>query len=239
MSFAGNVTTAALGSGNVTLQAAGSYLAAWATAAPLPVSYVDFESPMWPDDEDPTYDHPGLTIFNAWYDEIVPEVFEGILPESLIDEAKSYPSLLIRIFRGDTLLYASYPSGGALDDLIINALGEAVDELIAEYGADMSTWLTEVQMQSYDEQGGLPGEDLHPRMNRGTYNHIAEMSTPQEAVSVIPPGQSGFLQAPGGIPSPYAYDQVALYASWTYKPMLFTLAAVEAVETSTTVLYDE
>jgi penicillin amidase len=237
MSFAGNVTAAALASVNVTLQAAGSYLLDWATAEPLPVSYVDLVSPMYPE-PDPTYDHPGLTIFDRWYDKIVPAVFDGILSPSLINEVKGRPSLLIRVFRGDTLLYPFYPSGAALDTLIIGALEDAVDELTAEYGADMSTWLTPVQMQSYDVQGGLPQAFEHPAMNRGTYNQIVEMSTPQQAENVIPPGTSGFLQYPG-IPSPYAYDQVALYASWTYKPMLFTLTAIEAVETSRTVLYDE
>jgi penicillin amidase len=239
LSFAGNVTAAALASGNATLIAAGGYLADWATATPLPVSYVDLVSPMWPDDEDPTYDHPGLTIFNKWYDEIVPEVFEGILPESLINEVKGQPSLLIRAFREDAgLLYPGYPSGATLDTLIIEALEEAVDELTAEYGADMSTWLTPVRMQDYDETGGLPGADLHPYMNRGTYNHIAEMSTPQVAVNVIPPGTSGLLVYPG-VPSAHAYDQVELYASWTYKPMLFTLGAVEAVKTWQKVFYVE
>jgi len=239
MNFAGNVTAAALASANATLQAAGSYLAAWATATPLPVSYVDLVSPMWPTDPDPTYDHPGLTIFNRWYDKVVPAVFSGILPSNLISQVKSQSSLLTRVFREDAgLLYPGYPSGAALDNLIIGALEDAVDELTAEYGADMSTWLTPVRMQDYDETGGLPGADLHPYMNRGTYNHIAEMSTPQDAENVIPPGTSGFLGYPG-IPSPYAYDQVALYASWIYKPMLFTLTAVEAVETSREVFYVE
>ena len=239
MNFAGNVTAAALASANATLIAAGGHLAAWATATPLPVSYVDLVSPMWPTDPDPTYDHPGLTIFNRWYDKIVPAVFSGILPSNLINEVKSHSSLLTRVFREDAgLSYPGYPSGVTLDTLIIGALEDAVDELTAEYGADMSTWLTPVRMQDYDETGFLPGADLHPYMNRGTYNHIAEMSTPQEAKNVIPPGASGFVQYPG-IPSAYAYDQVPLYASWTYKPMLYTLTAVEAVETSRTVLYDE
>jgi penicillin amidase len=239
MNFAGNVTAAALASGNATLEAAGSYLAAWATATPLPVSYVDLVSPMWPTDPDPTYDHPGLTIFNRWYDKIVPAVFSGILPSNLINEVKGSSSLLTRVFREDAgLSYPGYPTGGALNTLIIEALEDAVDELTAEYGADMSTWLTPVRMQDYDETGGLPGADLHPYMNRGTYNHIAEMSTPQVAVNVIPPGTSGLLVLPG-IPSAHAYDQVALYASWTYKPMLFTLGAVEAVKTWQRVFYVE
>jgi hypothetical protein len=193
---------------------------------------------MWPTDPDPTYDHPGLTIFNRWYDKIVPAVFSGILPSNLINQVKSHSSLLTRVFREDAGLLYGYPSGATLDTLIIDALGDAVDELTAEYGADMSTWLTPVRMQDYDETGFLPGADLHPYMNRGTYNHIAEMSTPQQAQNVIPPGVSGFVQYPG-IPSAYAYDQVPLYASWTYKPMLFALASVEAVETSRTVLYIE
>ena len=242
MSFAGNVTAVAQTSSNGTLNTAGSYLAAWATATPLPISYVDFVSPKWPDDANPTYDHPGLTIFNAWYDRIFAEVFAGILPPDLISEVKKYPSLLIRVFRADpTLLYPGYPSGAALTTMIEDALKDAVDYLTVEYGSsDMSTWLTPVRMQSYDETGFLPGHELHPYMNRGTYTQIAEMVAGGEpnAMSVIPPGQSGFVEYPG-IPSPHAYDQVALYASWTYKDMLFTLAAAETAETSRTVLYVE
>lgn len=242
MSFAGNVTAVALASTNVTLQAAGSYLAAWATATPLPISRVDLVSPMWPADPNPTYDHPGLTIFDAWYDRVFTEVFTGILPPDLVSQAKSYPSLLIRVFRSDpSLLYPGYPSGATLTTMIEDALEDAVDYLAEEYGSsDMSTWLTPVRMQDYDETGALPGADLHPYMNRGTYTQIAEMVAGGQptGLSCIPPGQSGFVQYPG-IPSPYAYDQVALYASWTYKSMLFTLAAVEAVETSRTVFYVE
>lgn len=241
MSFAGNVTAAALASTNSTLNTAGGYLYDWANATPLPISYVDSVPPKWPDDENPTYDHPGLTIFNAWYDRIFAEVFAGILPPDLIGQIKHYPSLLIRVLREDpSLLYPGYPSGATLTTMIEDALEEAVDYLTGEYGADMSTWLTPVRMQSYDETGGLPGADLHPYMNRGTYTQIAEMvpGGVPNAMDVIPPGQSGFLEYPG-IPSPHAYDQVALYASWTYKPMLFTLAAAEAAETSRTVLYVE
>jgi len=241
MSFAGNVTAVALASSNATLNMAGSYLAAWAGATP-PISRVDLVSPKWPDDENPTYDHPGLTIFNAWYDRIVPEVFNGILPSELIGQVKNYPSLLIRVLREDgSLGYPGYPSGATLTTMIEDALEEAVDYLTVEYGSSvMSTWLTPVRMQDYDETGFLPGEDLHPYMNRGTYTQIAEMVSGgvPTGLSCIPPGQSGFVQYPG-IPSSYTYDQVPLYASWTYKTMLFTLAAVEATETSRTVLYVE
>jgi len=241
MNFAGNVTAVAVASTNATVQAAGNYLAAWATATP-PISYVDLVSPKWPTDANPTYDHPGLTIFNAWYDRIFAEVFTGILPSDLIGQVKSYPSLLIRVFRSDaSLLYPGYPSSAALDLKIEDALKDAIDYLTGQYGSsDMSTWLTPVRMQDYDETGFLPGDDLHPYMNRGTYTQIADVVAGGEptGLSCIPPGQSGFVEYPG-IPSPHAYDQVALYASWTYKNMLFTLTAVEDVEESRTVLYVE
>jgi len=236
MNFAGNVTDAALASGNATLNAAGSYLNAWATAEP-PISYVDSVSPKWPTDSNPTYDHPGLTIFNKWYDKIVPAVFNGILPSTLINEAKRFPSLLLRVFRADAgLNYPGYPTGAALDTLIVDTLQDAIAELETQYGSsNMTTWLTPVRMQNYDEMGALPGDDIHPYMNRGTYNQIAEMPAAglPNAMNVIPPGQSGFVELSGltPIPSPYVDDQVSLYATWTYKPMLFTRAAVEAVKT--------
>jgi len=222
------------------------YLVAWATAEPLPVSYVDLVSPKWPADPNPTYDHAGLPIFNAWYDEIVPEVFSGILPPDIIGRIKGSPSLLLRVFREETTY--DYLGGRDRDTLIVDALKDAIGALEVEYGSDdMSTWLTPVRMQRYDAQGALPEGYYHPYMNRGTYTQIAEMLStppahaklpsqavakgpPPHAVSVIPPGQSGFVRFPG-IPSPYAFDQLPLYAAWQYKSMLFRSDDIEAVET--------
>ncbi len=222
------------------LYAALGYLGAWATAQPLPVSRVDFASPKWPTDANPTYDHPGLTIFNAWFDKIIPEVFGGILSEDLMGQLRSYPSLLIRVFDGATLNY-DYLGGRDKGQLIVDALKDAIAELETQYGSsDMSAWLTPVRMQNYDPQGALPGGKIHPYMNRGTYNQIAEMVADglPNAKNVIPPGQSGFVKLPG-IASPYVADQVPLYASWTYKPMLFTRQAVEAVKTWQKIFYVE
>jgi penicillin amidase len=226
--------------GDVQVAAALGQLAAWATAEPLPVSRVDLVSPKWPTDPNPTYDYAGLTIFNAWYERFVPAVFNGILPASLSDQVESHPSLLLRVLRGDaSLLYPGYPTEAALDTIVVNALKDALNDLAAQYGtSDMSAWLTPVRMQYYTAQGALPGGYFHPYMNRGTYNQIAEMPAEglPNAKNVIPPGQSGLVLLPG-IPSPYVADQVPLYASWTYKPMLFTLEAVEAVKTSQKVFY--
>jgi len=220
--------------GAVEVAAALGQLAAWATAEPLPISSVDFVSPAWPADPSPTYDHAGLTIFDKWYDKVVPAVFTGILPPDVISIVEQSPSLLLRVLRGDaSLLYTGYPTGAALDTIVVNALRDALDDLEVEYGSsDMSTWLTPVRMQDYQPMGAMPGDDIHPYMNRGTYNQIAEMVAGDlpNAKNVIPPGQSGLVSYPG-IPDAHVADQVALYASWTYKPMLFTREAVEAVKT--------
>ncbi|MDH4270179.1 MAG: penicillin acylase family protein, partial [Dehalococcoidia bacterium] len=70
MNFAGDLIAAVTAYVSATpdakLYAALGYLGAWAMAEPLPVSRVDLVSPAWPYDPNPTYDHPGLTIFNAW-----------------------------------------------------------------------------------------------------------------------------------------------------------------------------
>jgi penicillin amidase len=239
------VVTAYVGAnpGDTEVATALGYLVAWATAEPLPASYVDLVSPKWPTDPNPTYDHAGLTIFNAWYDKIVPAVFTGILPPDIIGQIKGNPSLLLRVFREETTY--DYLGVRDRDTLIVDVLKDAIGALKVQYGSDMSTWLTPVRMQRYDAQGALPGGYYHPYMNRGTYNQIAEMpSTPPShakasakakgpaphAVSVIPPGQSGFVRYPG-VPSPYAFDQLPLYASWQYKHMLFRSGDIEAVET--------
>ena len=237
MNFAGDLIAAVTGYVSAhpdpELAAALPYLGAWATATPLPVSRVDFVSPKWPTDKNPTYDHPGLTIFDAWFDKIIAEVFGGILPADLQGQLKSYQSLLIRIFDGAKLNY-NYLGTRDKNQLIVKALQDAIAGLKTKYGSsNMATWLTPVQMQSYDKVGALPGGPLHPYMNRGTYNQIVEMrgggSFPN-AMNVIPPGQSGLVLYPG-VANPHVADQVPLYASWTYKPIRLTRAAIEAVET--------
>jgi penicillin amidase len=224
---------------NSDLMAPLMYLEGWATASPLPVSRVDLVSPKWPTDPNPTYDHPGLTIFNAWLDKIIPKVFGGILPADLMGQLKDYPSLLIRVFEGAKLNY-NYLGARDKNQLIVSALQDAIAALKTQYGSsNMAAWLTPVRMQSYDKLGALPGGKLHPYMNRGTYNQIAEMLSKglPNAKNVIPPGQSGLVVLPG-VANPHVADQVALYASWTYKPMLFTREAVEAVKSWQKVFYE-
>ena len=142
--------------------------------------------------------------------------------------------------------------------------------------ADPSTWRARASYQHYTRMnsdlladaarqracpyngGPEPGNTPdHVRMDRGTYNHIvAYLDRPalagplgqsrDRSGSVIPPGQSGFINA-AGVESPPAYpvltcpvghyrDQFALYTGWTYKPMPLTTADVVREQECTEVI---
>ena len=190
--------------------------------------YNDYESPVWPD-PGATYDDPGLTIFNAWFQKIDNEVFDDDLPPGV----RASDSTLIHVFDDlDSKLPLSYDflNGEDRDEVIVRVLKEALEELENEFGPDKEIWLTPVMAVTFSQLGALSPPTMHA-MNRGTYNHIAEMpidilhKDPPQAMNVIPPGQSGFYNAADG-PSPHAYDQLGLYESWAYKPVLFDKEAI-------------
>jgi penicillin amidase len=197
--------------------------------------YNDEVAPNYPDPAG-TYDDPGLTIFDAWYGKIFGEVFDepGVNGGS---------STLIHVFDGEdsTLpLTVDWLNGEDRDDVIIRALQMALVDLKLARGDDISTWLTPVRLTFLWSQGALPTPIMHS-MNRGTYNHIVEMQKHKrwrwnrkpsmpKAVNVIPPGQSGFLNYLGEYS--HAYDQLPLYDTWTYKPVLFKYSDIKKVAES-------
>lgn len=195
--------------------------------------YNDVIDPVYPDPS-ATYDDPGLTIFDKWFSKVDNEVFDDDLPPGVgVD-----PSTLLHVFDGENSklpLNYDYLNGEDRDVLIVRVLKEALAELEIQYGPVISTWLTPVRLTTFGPQGflsnplfGQPALRMHS-MNRGTYNHIVEMpkwkwkdltkQAPTHAVDVIPPGQSGFVNYMGQFN--HAYDQLPLYETWTYKPMLF------------------
>jgi len=206
--------------GNPDVAAALPYLQAWNH------HYNDKLEPRWPNPA-ATYDDSGLTIFDRWYKKILPEVFADDISLSVMAVSEWQSSTLIHVFDGlasKLPLYYDYLNGEARNTVIVRVLKAALAELTAERGPDISTWLTPVSKVKFDQMGALPAPTMHA-MNRGTYNHIAEMPRqwlkPPHAVNVIPPGQSGFVNIFG--PSPHAYDQLPLYETWTYKPMLYSI----------------
>jgi len=218
-----------------------SYLESWNH------HYNDVLEPRYPNPA-ATYDDPGLTIFDAWYSRINTAVFADDLPPNVMAVGEWKVSTLIHVFDGsDSKLPLSYDylNGQDRNTVIAQVLKEAMAYLTSKYGPDMSTWLTPVRKVTFDRMGALPAPAMH-YMNRGTYNHIAEMPRLRwinpHAVDVIPPGQSGFvkLEIIGGIPtpvpSPHAYDQLLLYETWQYKPMLHNIFDILEVAESITIL---
>ena len=231
MSFLDDLIEAASTSMDPEIQAALPYLEGWN------LHYNDVVGPNYPDPSG-TYDDPGLTIFDKWYQKIDNEVFDDDIPSG----AQAGSSTLIHVFDGvDSKLPLSYDylNGEEKNEVINRVLKEAIIDLQSTFGADMSTWLTPVQVVWFDAQGALPSPRMHA-MNRGTYNQIAEMvkgrrwwKPAPHAVNVIPPGQSGFLNYLGEYN--HAYDQLELYETWTYKPMRYYYWDIWSVKES--VLY--
>jgi len=85
---------------------------------------------------------------------------------------------------------------------------------------------------------GWPGDvPDHIEMDRGTYNHVVEYLRGRDvrAGSVIPPGQSGFVNQAGQEDAHFE-DQLDLYLNWTYKPMPLTGGEFEGEVESTETL---
>ncbi|MFW9946487.1 MAG: penicillin acylase family protein [Candidatus Odinarchaeota archaeon] len=241
MSVLDDLIAAASVSADPDIQAALPYLQAWNH------HYNDYELPRWPDPA-ATYDDPGLTIFDAWYDRIFDVVFEDDLPPYAEvgpihrEYASVWPSTLIHVFDGPASklpLYFDYLNGVDKNVVINRALKWAIGNLTDDLGPDMDTWLTPVRTTWFGAQGALPSPVMHS-MNRGTYNQVVEMIKTRgwsvwddttNAMNVIPPGQSGFMNGYMEY-SPHAYDQLILYETWTYKPMRYDYFDIRSVAES-------
>lgn len=236
MNFLHYLVEAASTSSDPDVLAALPYLEAWNH------HYNDVLDPKYPNLA-ATYDDPGLTIFDKWYNKILGEVFADDVPPSVMGVSEWQSSTLIHVFDGSASklpLNYDYLNGEDRNEVIVEVLKEALADLKGTLGPDMSTWLTPVRIVTFDQMGALPAPTMH-YMNRGTYNQIAEMPNwlwwwkPPHAVNVIPPGQSGFMNYLFQ-PSPHAYDQLPLYETWTYKPMLFSFKDIWKVAESWKVL---
>ncbi|MEM3578837.1 MAG: penicillin acylase family protein [Candidatus Bathyarchaeia archaeon] len=205
--------------------------------------YNDVLNPKWPDSA-ATYDDPGLTIFEEWYKRILIAVFADDIPDSIMKVREWQSSTLIHVFDGPYSklpLQYDYLNGANRNTVIVGALKDALAYLNATKGPNISNWLTPVIKVKFSQLGALPAPTMH-YMNRGTYNHIAEMPRRSwlkpNAVNVIPPGQSGFIHLVNGeiVVSSHAYDQLPLYETWTYKPVLLRFLDIWKVRESITFL---
>jgi penicillin amidase len=176
-------------------------------------------------DGDGAYDAPGLSIFRAWHDAMLEELFGHVDYTDLGDPPPPEGSgdVLWRLFVADAdhpgdpalPIHADWLAGRDVDTVAIEVLEAVVADHVASAGP-VSAWLTPVRIQRYTPLGALPSVQ-HPFLNRGTYNQIIEFTrSSSRSVNVNPPGQSGFVQFPG-VPAAHTTDQLELYATWQYK----------------------
>ena len=199
----------------------------------------------WSDqNNDGVYDHPGLTIFNAWWDIVLKNTFENELGEYWIslessvggpfnwERRKRYPGghpVFLRALLGKK---APHPLShdyfhGKKDEILVKSLSEALDRAEKKFGSpDMSTWKTPVTPMLYAPTTilGAPTTSEKVRttffMERGTENHIVELKKEgAEGMIVVPPGTSAFVK-PDGKRSPHYEDQLEMFDKFEYKPLL-------------------
>jgi len=199
----------------------------------------------WSDqNNDGLYNHPGLTIFNAWWDIVLKNTFENELGEYWIsfessvggpfnwERRKRYPGghpVFLRALLGkkapNPLSYDYF--NGKRDEILVKSLSEGLDRAEKKFGSsDMSTWKTPVTPMAYAPTTilGVPTTSEKVRttffMERGTENHIVELKKEgAEGVIVVPPGASAFVK-PDGKKSPYYEDQLEMFDKFEYKPLL-------------------
>jgi penicillin G amidase len=198
----------------------------------------------WADqNRDGFYDHPGLTIFNAWWDIALKNTFEDELGEHWTSLETSYGGpynwerrkrfagspLFLRALLGKK---AAHPPSvdyfnGKRDEILVKSLTEALDRGEKKFGtSDMNEWKTPVTRMPYAAttiHGVTSTAEKAMEtffMDRGTENHIVELKKEgPEGVMVVPPGTSGYVK-PDGTKSPHYEDQLEMFDKFEYKPLL-------------------
>ncbi|WP_176142453.1 penicillin acylase family protein [Halobacillus hunanensis] len=186
--------------------------------------------------DDGYYDSPATTIFEAWWSNVPANLFKDDLGKSYDDlkgtiDHRYGCSLCLRVFRGDEAQNAvqyDWLNGESREQIIMESLHQALNELEKEYNGNMDDWLTEVRTTTFGAQSliGAPhglGSDIPiPVMNRGSENHYVELTKKgPEGFNITPPGQVGFISKDGSVHQHYN-DQIKMYANWEFKPILFT-----------------
>lgn len=208
-------------------------------------------------DGDGRYDAPATPIFRAWLKQMLALSLGGLLPEreaawfldtGHLDAGASSPGSQ-NIEVGTKVVHQAMLArdagkaqafdlfrGRDVDALMLQALGQALDELERAQGADMQAWRSGVAQTTYSAKNflGIPqagsGEEMHNRlaMNRGTENNLTVFTDQGvRGYEVLGPGQSGFI-APDGTRSRHFDDQLDLYGQLGKKRTWLEAADVAA-----------
>ncbi len=207
----------------------------------------------WSDaNDDGVYDHPGLSIFNAWWDIALKNTFEDEFgeywgaSESSVggpfnwEKRKRYPGghpLFLRALLGKKAPNALSHDyfNGKRDEILLKSLLEGLDRAEKKFGCpDMTSWKMPVTPMPYAPTTimGVPTTQEKVKMTffmeRGTENHIVELKQGgAEGVMVVPPGSSAFVKG-DGTKSPYYDDQFEMFNKFQYKPLLIKEEMVKA-----------
>jgi penicillin G amidase len=162
-----------------------------------------------------SYDNPSVAIFNTWWPTLVEQVFGDELPGYDGDVLGNLVARLIGAAPGSLPLGYPYLGGQPVDAAVTTALVTALDQLTARFGPEPGGWLQPVAHIDWEPLPLVPAVPDTIWMNRGTYNQLVHLGPGSHlaAQNVVAPGQSGDPA------SPHFADQLALYASWQYKPM--------------------
>jgi len=191
------------------LEPAAAIMRAW-----LPIMYRKLLTDDLPPEVFAQYTSAGYDPVPAHNNSIRPGEASKLLYNALLGE-KAGVSQRIDFFNGQDK-----------QAMIREALYEAVNELTAQYGRDMSKWVVKVipmpfspvNFMGYPQAGSDEQLTLPTHFNRGTENNQVIFSADRKVsiCTVAPPGQSGFI-APSGEKSPHYQDQMELYQTFGCK----------------------
>jgi penicillin G amidase len=169
------------------------------------------------------------TIFDEWFWVVREKIFADELgglkaPDLQLSQQSAFDlfadeNLLMRVLEGAKSglpLSRDYLNGRDKNEVIIESLRKALDNLAARLGPQMNLWGTKQGEIDFGPLAGIPNTE------RGTYTLAVEASKPIfRSFSILPPGQSESSH------SPHFSDQREMAGFWRYKPLLYKREQLE------------
>lgn len=156
----------------------------------------------------------GLAIFRAWYEHLRHDIFDPAIGDlgskdyfdAFVDESAVYHVLAGT--KSSVPISWPYLRGRTADQVRLQALKEAVDDLTKANGPDMTRWGKPTDWIPFEPLPSIPW------YSRGTYIQAVELSNPRvHGVYILPPGESEDAK------SPHFSDQLYPASWWMFTPM--------------------
>lgn len=184
---------------------------------------------------DGVYDSPAVILFNTWLQALTDRVLRDDLGGAFQANVAANLAYRLLVENPAVPLLHDYLGGETIGQAVTASLIAALDSLQARFGAaDPAAWRQPVAQIVWTPLGlGSVPNTLW--MNRGTYNQLVHLGKGKElfGFNVVAPGQSGVPS------SPHFDDQLELYRTWTYKPMVLDRKDLGFIESSITLHPDQ